>query len=69
MEIANYRLNYLDISRPLPFLTNRGLWCHSTQSSVAAIPVYHEGKRPMGSLREIGWDGMDWIHVVRNREK
>jgi hypothetical protein len=23
----------------------------------------------MGSLKEIGWEGMDWIHVVKYREK
>jgi hypothetical protein len=33
VEIANYRLNYSDISRLLPFLTNRGLWCRSTYSA------------------------------------
>jgi hypothetical protein len=30
VEVANYRLNYSDISRPLPFLVNRGLWCRLT---------------------------------------
>jgi hypothetical protein len=33
MEVANYRLNCSDISRPLPFLANRGLWCRLTQSA------------------------------------
>jgi hypothetical protein len=39
-----------------------------------------EGKRPLGrprrrwvdnikmDLREIGWDGMDWIHLAQNRD-
>jgi hypothetical protein len=40
-----------------------------------------EGKRPLGrtrcrcvdnikmDLREIGWDGMDWIDLVQNRDQ
>jgi hypothetical protein len=36
-----------------------------------------EGKRPLGSwvdnikidLREIGWDGMDWIHLAEDRDQ
>jgi hypothetical protein len=40
-----------------------------------------EGKRPIGrprrwwvdnikmDLREIGWDGMDWIHLAQNRDQ
>jgi hypothetical protein len=40
-----------------------------------------EGKRPIGRLRrrwvdniktyhkEIGWDGMDWIHLAQNRDR
>jgi hypothetical protein len=40
-----------------------------------------EGKRPVGrprrrwvdninmDLREIGWDGMDWIDLAQNRDK
>jgi hypothetical protein len=40
-----------------------------------------EGKRPLGrprrrwvdnlkmDLREIGWDGMDWIHLAQDRDK
>jgi hypothetical protein len=40
-----------------------------------------EGKRPLGrprrmwvdniymDLREIGWDGMDWIHLARDRDQ
>jgi hypothetical protein len=40
-----------------------------------------EGKRPLGrqtcrwvdngkmDLREIGWDGMDWIDVAQNRDQ
>jgi hypothetical protein len=33
VEVANYRLNYSDISRPLPFLANRCLWCRLTRSA------------------------------------
>jgi hypothetical protein len=39
-----------------------------------------EGKRPLGretqvgdnikmDLREVGWDGIDWIHVTQNRDQ
>jgi hypothetical protein len=40
-----------------------------------------EGKRPLGKprhrsvdnikmdLREIGWDGMDWIHLAQDRDR
>jgi hypothetical protein len=35
-----------------------------------------EGKRPLGrprcmwvDLREIGWDGMDWIDLARDRDQ
>jgi hypothetical protein len=35
-----------------------------------------EGKRPLGrprrrwvDLREIGWDGMDWIYLAQNRDQ
>jgi hypothetical protein len=40
-----------------------------------------EGKRPLGrpkyrwvnnikmDLREIGWDGMDWIHLAQDRDQ
>jgi hypothetical protein len=40
-----------------------------------------EGKRPLGrprrrwvdiikmDLKEIGWDGMDWIHLVQDRDQ
>jgi hypothetical protein len=40
-----------------------------------------EGKRPLGgprrryvdnikmNLREIGWDGMDWIHLAQGRDQ
>jgi hypothetical protein len=40
-----------------------------------------DGKRPLGrprrrwvdniemDLREIGWDGMDWIHVAQDRDQ
>jgi hypothetical protein len=38
-----------------------------------------EGKRPLGRsrqrlednikiVRELGWDGMDWIHLARDRD-
>jgi hypothetical protein len=39
----------------------------------------HEGKRPLGrtrhrwedariDLREIGWEGVDWIHLAENKD-
>jgi hypothetical protein len=35
-----------------------------------------EGKRPLGrprhmwvDLREVGWDGMDWIDLVQDRDR
>jgi hypothetical protein len=33
VEFANYRLNCSDISRPLSFLANRGLFCRLTRSA------------------------------------
>jgi hypothetical protein len=33
MEVTNYKLNCSDISRPLPFLANRGLWYRVTWSA------------------------------------
>jgi hypothetical protein len=45
------------------------------------LVINPEGKRPLGrqrrrwvdnikmNLREIGWDGMDWIDLVQNRDK
>jgi hypothetical protein len=41
----------------------------------------HEGKRPLGrprhrwedniklDLREVGWEGVDWMHLVQNRDQ
>jgi hypothetical protein len=52
--------------------------CESLYSILVRKP---EGKRPLGrpgcrwednirmNLREIGWDGMDWIHLIQDQDK
>jgi hypothetical protein len=47
---------------------------YSRDSSYRILVRKPEGKRPLGSpikmdLREIGWDGMDWIDLAQDRDQ
>jgi hypothetical protein len=58
-----------------------GRACSTKRNAYRILVGNPEGRRPLGRprhrwvdsikmcLREIGWDGMDWIDVAQNREQ
>jgi hypothetical protein len=56
-------------------------WALGERNSYNILFGILEGKRPLGRprrrgednllsyIREIGWEGVDWIHLAQNRDK
>ncbi|PNF36118.1 hypothetical protein B7P43_G10966, partial [Cryptotermes secundus] len=61
--------------------SRRMRWMGETRNAYRILVGKPEGKRPLGrprrawadnikmELREIGWDGMDWINLVQDRDQ
>jgi hypothetical protein len=73
------KYSYIHVITLLPCVCFLDVSCAAhTSRIVVCTSTFLDGKRPLGrprvdnikmNLREIGWDGMDWIDMTQDRDQ